>query len=124
MSLPVRTLVAGLAGTGFFLLLVLGLEGLLAGVGFIVPAAVVAMALLTLFFLMRGAVPGFIASGATMLFRIFPLLFIPPLVGVVRLMDTVFANGIALLLVVTLSTFLGLIVTAMIYRWLSARSRA
>ena len=121
---PVRTFLSGLAGGGFLLILVVGLEALLGRMAFIVPASVVAMAVLTLFFVWRGTVPGFIATGATMLFRIFPLLFIPPLVGVIRLKDLVFDNGLALLLIVTLSTFIGLVVTAVLYRWLSRDLRA
>lgn len=114
---------AGTAGIGFFVLLVLALEGLVAGFALPVPSAVLAMALLTVFFVWNGGVPAFVATGAGFLFRIFPLLFIPPLVGIVKLRDVVVAEWLSLLLVVTLSTVMGLLAAAAAYRMFHGRGR-
>ena len=74
------------------------------------------MVVLVVFFLWHGQGPRFIAMGAGYLFRLFPLLFIPPLVGVVRLRNVIIAEWLALILVVTLSTLVGLLATAFTYR--------
>lgn len=109
-------IVLGVAGVGFLLLLVLALEGLQGAFGTVIPPAVLAMALLTLFFVWYGRVPGFVAQGAGLLFRVFPLLFIPPLVAIIRFADVIAREWLILLLVVSLSTFAGLVVTAVVYR--------
>jgi holin-like protein len=106
----------GLAGVGSLLLLVVALEGLVGALGVVIPPAVLAMALLTLFFVWHGGVPDFLARGATILFRVFPLLFVPPLVSVIGFRDIIIKEWLILLLVVSLSTVAGLITTAIIYR--------
>ena len=116
--------IAGVAGIGFFILLVLALEFFLTGFGVPVPSAVLAMALLTAFFIWHGNVPAFLATGAGFLFRVFPLLFIPPLVGIVKLREVMVAEWLPLLLVVTVSTVLGLVTAALAYRTFHGRGRA
>ncbi|MCK0067927.1 CidA/LrgA family protein [Kordiimonas laminariae] len=79
-----------------------------------VPAPIVLMALLAIFYTAFG-LPDFLAKSAEQLFRVFPLLFIPALVGVVVLLETVADNIWVLLFAVTLSSLLGLVVAGRIY---------
>jgi len=113
---PAPSVMPGLAGVVFLLLLVTALEGLVGALGVVIPPAVLAMALLTLFFLWHGGVPDFLARGATFLFRVFPLLFVPPLVSLIGFRDIIIREWLILLLVVSFSTVVGLMATAVIYR--------
>ena len=90
------------------------LDGAFKAYGSPVPAPIVLMALLALFYTVFG-LPDFLAKAAEQLFRVFPLLFIPALVGVVVLLEMVADNVWVLLFSITLSSFLGLVVAGRIY---------
>ena len=105
--------------------------GLVASVGWALrtahmglPPAIAAMLMLTLVLGLYGKVPKILDEGAVFLFRIFPLLFIPAIVGVVTVLDIVFEHWLVLLFAATASSFFGLLVAAFIYRLLRAKKRS
>ncbi len=110
-------------GIGFMLLLVLALDGLVKGFALPLPATVLAMAALTVFFIWNKGVPGFLDAGARGLFRIFPLLFIPALVSTVEIRNFIAQQWVVLLLIVTFSTFAGLVASVLVYRMVAARGQ-
>ncbi|WP_262689926.1 CidA/LrgA family protein [Kordiimonas aestuarii] len=118
-----REAAEGLAGVAFLTLVALALGGLVEGFVIPIPSSVLAMAVLTLFFIWNKGVPRFIDTGAGYLFRIFPLLFIPPLVAIVDLMELLKQQWLLLLLIVTLSTFLSIVVAALTYQALQRHMR-
>ncbi|WP_417460509.1 CidA/LrgA family protein [Kordiimonas sp.] len=103
-------------GFVFFALLVLGLDGLCQALGLAIPTPIVAMGVLAIFFVSHGKVPEFIDDTANALFRIFPLLFIPALVSIITLTDLIESHWLVLLLVVTVSSFLGLAAAALAFK--------
>ena len=105
-----------IGGLAFFALTVLALDGFRQALGIPVPTPILAMALLAFFFLRHGKVPDFIEDAANTLFRIFPLLFIPALVSIITLTSLVKDHWLVLLLVVTLSSLIGLTGAALTYK--------
>lgn len=105
-----------IGGIAFLLLLLLALDGFCEALGFAIPSPILAMAVLLLFLVVHGKVPDFIDAAASLLFRIFPLLFIPALVSTIALADEVRGHWLMLLLVVTISSFLGLLGAALVFK--------
>jgi len=108
-----------IAGIIILIALVMGADWLLLLLKWTVPSAVVVMACLVLFLLYLGRVPTVLDAGAGLLFRLFPLFFIPPLVMVVSAEDLVFSYPWVLLFSITASSFLSLFVAALLYRFLA-----
>ncbi|TNE60546.1 MAG: CidA/LrgA family protein [Alphaproteobacteria bacterium] len=113
---PARAWFMQIAGVGFFAGLVLVVDWAVRHTGLPLPAPVVAMALLVLGLGLQKRVPRTLDAGAGLLFRIFPLLFIPPLVALVAVGDILLRQWLVLLFAVTASTFIGLAVTALLFR--------
>jgi holin-like protein len=109
-------MIKSLAGVFALLLFAAALDGLVTAFALPLPAPVVAMALLLLFLNWNGHVPDYLDLGIAFLFRLFPLFFIPPLVALVPLRDLIAAHWFVLLFTVTVSTALGLMVTALLYK--------
>ncbi|SDE69896.1 CidA/LrgA family protein [Kordiimonas lacus] len=80
------------------------------------PAPILGLLLLTAVLLARRGVPEVIAAGSDTLIRIFPLLFIPPIVALLDVKALVLSAPLVLLLAVSASTLVGLLVTAFLYR--------
>ncbi|MCJ9429716.1 CidA/LrgA family protein [Kordiimonas marina] len=112
------SVVQSVLGVGFFLGLVEVVDWGVRRYGLNLPAPVLAMALLTLGLAFQKRVPATLSAGAGLLFRLFPLFFIPPLVAIVAVMDVVVRSWAALLFAVSISTFVGLAVTALVFRGL------
>ena len=111
-------------GTMFFVALVFVAQWLVDVTGLPIPPAVAAMLALALTLAALGKVPVILNEGASFLFRVFPLLFIPAIIGVVTVLDIVAQHWLVLLFAVTVSSLLGLIVSATLYRLLRARKRS
>lgn len=114
----------GIIGAFIFVCLVVVVGWALNAAHSGLPPAIVGMVLLSLALALYGKVPKILDDGAAFLFRIFPLLFIPAIVGVVTVLDIVFEYWLVLLFAVTASSFLGLLVAALIYRLLRAKKRS
>ena len=117
-------LVRAILGTAFFVALVIGAEWVMAVFGAVLPPAVVAMIVLAAVLAVIRKVPAVLEEGAAFLFRIFPLLFIPAIIGVVTVLDIVAAHWLILIFAVTGSSLFGLLVSAILYRWLRAKKRS
>ncbi|MFC3051754.1 CidA/LrgA family protein [Kordiimonas pumila] len=88
----------------------------------VMPSIAVMVGLLV-FLRIYGRVPALLDAGANSLFRLFPLLFIPPVVMVVAVKDLLLTNMAALLFAVTASCLLGLATSAFIYRLFARRQK-
>jgi len=117
-------LVKAIIGTVFFVALVIGAEWLMVVFDAVLPPAVVAMIVLAVVLAILGKVPAVLDEGAAFLFRIFPLLFIPAIIGVVTVLDIVAAHWLILIFAVTGSSLLGLLAAAILYRLLRAKKRS
>ena len=105
-----------LAGIVLLVLMAQAVDGLVRAFAVPVPAPVVSLLLMVLFLHWQGRVPDFLDLGTSFLFRIFPLLFIPPLVALHHQTDVIAAFWPALLLIVSLSTAIGLVASAWLFR--------
>ncbi len=103
-------------GIGFIVLLICLLENFFLFFSFDFPSAIILLIILTVIFSFMGRVPVFLKEGAERLFRVFPLLFIPALVGVAEWLDIVSENIWVLFFSVSVSSLLGLIVTAKVFQ--------
>jgi len=112
------SLLQSVLGVGFFLVLVEVVDWGVRRYGITLPAPVLAMALLTLGLALQKRVPATLSAGAGLLFRLFPLFFIPPLVAIVNVLGLVERSWGVLLFAVSISTFLGLAVTALVFKGL------
>ncbi len=108
-------MVKAFMGILFLAALAVGIDILFTNYKIPVPAPIIVMAGLAVFYAVFGRVPDFIDTASERLFRIFPLLFIPALVGVVTVLHLVAANLIVLLFAITFSSLLGLVVAARLY---------
>ena len=81
-----------------------------------IPAPILGLLMLTACLLLWRRVPVVIAAGSDTLIRIFPLLFIPPIVALLGVKALVLSAPIVLVLAVSVSTLVGLLVTAFLYR--------
>ena len=111
-------------GIAFFVASIFAAQWAVEAVGLPVPASVAAMVMIAVGLAVLGKVPSAIEEGAAVLFRIFPLLFIPAIVGVVTVLDLVTNNWLLLIFAITGSSLLGLLVTALLYRALRAKKRS
>ncbi len=82
------------------------------------PAPILGLLVLTVFLLLWRGVPDVLAAGSRSLIRIFPLLFIPPIVALLQVKALVLSAPLVLLLAISASTLVGLLVTAFLYRLL------
>ena len=112
------------AGIAFLTLLYLAVDGLAEVSGVPVPSAILAMATLALFLHWHQRVPDFIADGSDALVRLFPLLFVPPLVAVADLGALLSGQAVVLFCAVVASTLVGLFATAIIYRVIAGRGNS
>jgi holin-like protein len=80
------------------------------------PAPILGLLMLTAFLLAWRDVPDVIAAGSDTLIRIFPLLFIPPIVALLDAKALALSAPLVLVLAVSASTLVGLLVTAFLYR--------
>lgn len=112
------------AGILFLTLLYLAVDGLVQAFSVPVPAAIVAMAVLALFLQWHKRVPDFIAAGSDALVRLFPLLFVPPLVAVADLGALLWGQAVVLFCAVVASTLVGLFITVILYRVVAGRGAA
>ncbi len=80
------------------------------------PVPILGLLMLTAFLLLWRGVPDVLAAGSRSLIRIFPLLFIPPIVALLQVKGLVLSAPLVLLLAVSASTLVGLLVTAFLYR--------
>ncbi len=110
------------AGIVFFMAVFLVVDWAVKRMNVPLPSAVIAMALLSLGMFAQKRVPVTLEAGAALLFRVFPLFIIPLLVSIVEVREQVLGHWVVLLLAVTVSTFLGLAVTGLLYKWLSRQS--
>ncbi|NVJ97198.1 MAG: CidA/LrgA family protein [Alphaproteobacteria bacterium] len=92
------------------------LDGLGRAVALPLPTAILGIVVLAAVLLWLGRVPEFLGNGADTLIRLFPLLFIPPLVAVSGLGALLVSHWLVLLIAISLSTFAGLAATAFIYQ--------
>jgi len=116
--------VRAIIGVFFFVGLVAFAGWALRAVHIGLPPAIAGMIVLTVALGLYGKVPKILNDGAVFLFRIFPLLFIPAIVGVVTVLDIVFEHWLVLLFAVTASSLFGLVAAALIYRLLRAKKRS
>lgn len=114
-----------LALHGFAWLLALQAAGelLVKGLGFTVPGPVLGMALL-LVALRWLSVRDSVAGCAEFLLNHLSLLFVPVGVGVMTHLSVMSDYGVRIAVVLVLSTWLGLAVTAMVLRWLQKPTNA
>ncbi len=110
-----------IVGISFFLGFVLFLSYSFEAFGIPFPPAITGLIVLFLWLCTQKKAPQFLEEGAAMLFRFFPLLFVPPLTQVAGVMDSVYANLAVLLFATTVSSLFGLWVTAKLYLWLRRR---
>ncbi|UXY16251.1 CidA/LrgA family protein [Chitiniphilus purpureus] len=89
--------------------------------GLPVPGAVLGMLLLTAWLMGRRQVPARLARVSAGLLRYLPLLFVPAGVGLMALGPTLAREGIAMLLVLLLSSAITLAATALTLQWLLRR---
>ena len=82
-----------------------------------IPGSLLGMLLLFLILLLADTVPAFLTTSSQLLLRHLSLFFIPPVLAVLLLKDTLLHHWPILLAALTLSTLLGLYVTA----WLAQR---
>lgn len=85
------------------------------------PGPVSGMLLLLLWSMARRHVDQRVAQAATSLLRYLGLFFIPAGAGLLVLSDVLKTHGLALALIVLVSTLITLIVTALLLRWLLHR---
>lgn len=112
-----------LRGLALFLLLQAAGEALAHGLGLPFPGPVLGLAMLVPV-LGFGPVRAWAQAGADALLGHLSLLFIPVGVGVISHLDLVTRHGLRLLVVIVLSTWLGLAVTALVLRALLPAQRA
>ena len=105
-----------IAGIFVIALLYFALEGLGRMIVLPLPSAVLGILVLSVLLLWLGRIPDYLGEGAETLIRLFPLLFIPPLVAVSDLGALISRHWLVLLLAVSVSTLTGLWVTAFVYR--------
>jgi holin-like protein len=115
--------VSGLRGLALLLLLQAAGELLTRVLALPFPGPVVGMVLL-LFALRWAPLREPIAAAAEFLLAHLSLLFVPVGVGVVTHLDIVARDGLALLAVVVVSTWVGMAVTAVVLRALLGREKA
>ncbi len=108
-------------------------EGLARGLGVPVPGPVLgATLLLALLFLRDKAKPvlpreindGSLDNAANMLLANLSLLFVPAGVGVIQNLQVLRTHGLALALALVVSTILGLLVTAFVFRFVASLTNA
>jgi len=110
-----------LKGLAFLLLLQAAGEALAHAFAIPFPGPVLGMALLLLALPLPWVrVP--VQAAAEMLLAHLSLLFVPVGVGVITHLDLVSTYGVRLLVVIVLSTWTGMAVTALLLRWLLPRS--
>lgn len=105
-----------LAGVVILMALLYGATFLVRSLSLPLPAPILGLLMLTGFLMLWRGVPRVIADGSNALIRIFPLLFIPPIVALLEVKALVLSAPLVLLLAVSASTLVGLLVTALLYR--------
>lgn len=106
-----------LRGLALLLLMQAGGEALTRALAWPLPGPVVGMMLLFVALAWpRIRVP--VAAAADVLLSHLSLLFVPVGVGVITHLDLVLEHGARLVVVLVLSTWIGLAITAMVLRWL------
>lgn len=88
-----------------------------------IPVPLWGMALLFVLFLILGRVPGDIRLVGEFLLHHMPLFFVPAILGVLAYQGLLRLDGVVLLISVVVSTLIGLIVTAGLFRFLDARRK-
>lgn len=104
----------------FLLLAQLAGEVIVRGLGLPVPGPVVGLVLLAVILVRRGT-PKSLSDTAHGLLRNLSLLFVPAGVGIMRQVDTITGNWLALSLGLVVSTIATLAVTALVFRWAQRR---
>ena len=110
-----RRAMTALRGLAWLLLLQAAGEALVHGLAFPFPGPVVGLVLL-LFLLPWAWVREPVTAAADLLLAHLSLLFVPVGVGVITHLGLVSAHGLPLLLVIVLSTWIGMAVTALVLR--------
>lgn len=90
-------------------------------VGAPVPGPVVGAAMLAVILSVRG-IPAFLPPVAHGILRNLSLLFVPAAVGVVQYGPLLAEHGIALVVILVVSTALAMAVTALVFRFVAART--
>ena len=91
-------------------------------IGAPVPGPVVGAALLAVVMAVRG-IPSFLPPVAHGILRNLSLLFVPAAVGVVQYGPLLAEHGIALVVILVVSTALAMAVTALVFRAVAARTK-
>ena len=89
-----------------------------------IPVPLWGMALLFALFLILGRVPADIRLVGEFLLHHMPLFFVPAILGVLAYQDLLRLDGVALSVALVVSTLIGLIVTAGLFRFLDPRPSA
>lgn len=84
----------------------------------LIPGSMIGMLLLLVLLFTRTIQVNWIQSGATLLLAYLPLLFLPVTVGVITFLDLLKGEGMIILLIVFISTFIVLVSTARMSQWL------
>ena len=111
-----------LEGIAVLIALQLAGETIAALSGLAVPGPVIGLALLAFWGLWRGALPDRVELAGDALLKHLSLLFVPAGVGLIAFGERLLAEGTRLVAVLVVSTAATLIVTALVFRWATARS--
>ncbi|MFC4347608.1 CidA/LrgA family protein [Kordiimonas lipolytica] len=117
-------MVRSLVGVAILVALLYGATLVVRALSLPLPAPILGLLALTAFLVLRRGVPPIIEAGSRALIRIFPLLFVPPIVALLAHKDLVLSAPLMLLLAVSVSTLIGLVVSAFLYRALARREGA
>ena len=117
-------MVRSLVGVFILVALLYGATFVVRALALPLPAPILGLLVLTAFLVLRRGVPPIIEAGSRALIRIFPLLFVPPIVALLAHKALVLSAPLVLLLAVSVSTIIGLLVTAFLYRALARGKEA